>query len=172
MRLAILAVTILLAAGCGDSGDGSDRGDRADAASPQRSEAKPRQGGKEASTDARAQAVVRGWVDDLRRGDIDAATDRFAVPAVVANGHPELRLRTRAQIRLFNGALTCGSKVRDIRPHAGVLLATLELTDRPGGACGPGVGGLVRTAFEIRRGRIVRWIRLPDPEPPAGGSET
>ncbi len=123
---------------------------------------------------ARAEAVVRGWADDLRRGDVDAASARFAVPAVVSNNSPEIRLRSRQDVRGFNASLPCGGRVTKISEHHGVLLATLVLTDRPGGDCGSGVGGVVQTAFEIRRGLIVRWLRLPDPDtapPPPGSSE-
>jgi hypothetical protein len=97
------------------------------------------------------------------------------VPAVVSNNSPEIRLGTRAEVRFFNASLPCGGRVVRLQAHHGVLIATIRLTRRPGADCGSGVGGLAMTAFEIRRGRIVRWLRLPDPapaDPPAGGRET
>ena len=106
------------------------------------------------------EAVVRGWAADLRRGDIEAATDRFAVPAIVANGTPEMRLETRVQVRSFNEELPCGGRVTATRRHHGFVIATFVLTSRPGARC-DGTGGKARTAFEVRDGKIVRWIRVP-----------
>ena len=58
--------------------------------------------------------------------------------------------------------------------RAGFVVATFRLTERPGeGECGTGTGNRVRTAFLIRRGKIVKWLRVADPEPPSeapGGS--
>src|SRR4051812_39706639 len=118
MRFALAAVFALLLAGCGDGGDG----DRVPAKTP-------------APERASGEAVVRGWADDLRRGDVDAATDRFAVPAIVANNTPEIRLETRAQVHAFNATLPCGARATDVVPHHGVLIATFVLTNRPGGDC-------------------------------------
>ena len=112
------------------------------------------------------EAVVRGWAADLRRGDVDAATDRFAVPAIVANGTPEMRLETRLQVRSFNAELPCGGRVTATTRHHGLVIATFVLTSRPGADC-DGTGGIARTAFEVRDGKIVRWLRVPvDGEPP------
>jgi hypothetical protein len=155
MRLALAAALALaVLAGC----SGEDGGDGAPGARGQPS----------------PEAVVRGWADDLRHGDVDAATDRFAVPAVVANNTPEIRLETRAQVRHFNATLPCGGRVTDIVRHHGVLITTFVLTDRPGADCGAGVGGIARTAFEVRDGHIVRWLRLPDSGDagPPGARET
>jgi hypothetical protein len=104
--------------------------------------------------------VVRAWSDALRHGDVDAATDRFAIPAVVANGTPEIQLKTRAEVRFFNQTLPCGSRVTGIVPHHGALIVSFVLTDRPGGNCGDGVGKPARVAMVVRGGRIVRWLRL------------
>jgi limonene-1,2-epoxide hydrolase len=109
----------------------------------------------------RAEAVVRAWADDLRRGDVEAASARFAVPALVSNGTPETRLATRDAVRSFNESLPCGARVTRTQRHHGLVIATFTLTERPGGDCGSGVGGTARTAFEVRDGRIVRWLRVP-----------
>ena len=106
------------------------------------------------------EAVVRGWADDLRRGDVDGATARFAVPAIVANGTPEIRLTTRREVRFFNDSLPCGGRVVETKRHQGVIIATFVLTDRPGSRC-DGTGNRARAAFEVRDGRIVRWLRVP-----------
>ena len=109
----------------------------------------------------RPEAVVRAWADDLRRGDVEAASARFAVPALVANGTPETRLATRDAVRSFNESLPCGARVTRTRRHHGLVIATFRLTERPGGDCGTGAGTSARTAFEVRDGKIVRWLRVP-----------
>jgi hypothetical protein len=120
-----------------------------------------------ASADER---VIRAWTDDLRKGDEAAAAARFALPAVVANGTKPLELTTREQIRAFQDSLTCGAILVAAEPHQGVTIARFRLTDRPGGNCGDGAGGYAAAVIEVRDGRIVRWLRLEDPEapPPSG----
>ena len=139
-RLAALLVLVVVAPGCG----GDERTAR-ESSVP---------GGPS------PESVVRGWADDLRSGDVDGATDRFAVPAIVANGTPELRLETRKEIRFFNDSLPCGSRVVATKRHYGLVIATLELTDRPGSRC-DGTGHRAKAAFEVRGGKIVRWLRVP-----------
>ena len=138
-----VALCVALALGCG--GDGDDR-DRAPS----------------------SEDVIRAWADDLRRGDVDAATDRFAVPAVVANNTPRITLRTRAEVRFFNATLPCGGKVIATERRGRLIVATFELTDRPGGDCGSGTGNTAKTAFEVRNGKIVRWLRVLERPGPRG----
>lgn len=109
--------------------------------------------------------VIRGWTDDLRRGDEAAAAARFALPAVVANGTPPVEITTREGIRAFHDTLTCGAVVVATEPHHGLTIARFRLTERPGGDCGSGTGGYAAAAFEIENGRIVRWLRVEDPQP-------
>ena len=111
--------------------------------------------------------VIRAWTDDLRRGDEAAAAARFALPATVANGTKPLTLATREQILAFQDSLTCGAVVVATERHQGLTLTRFRLTERPGGACGDGVGGYAAAAIEVEDGRIVRWLRIEDPEPPA-----
>lgn len=116
------------------------------------------------------EAVVRAWAADLRRGDVRAAADRFALPSLVANGTPVERLETRVQARSFNASLPCGGRVVKTRRRARLVIATIVLTERPGGDCGAGAGGTATTAFDVRDGKIVRWIRVPERgEPNAPG---
>ena len=157
-RAAIFLVLSAFAAGCG-GGSGED-------ARPAQRPAPP------APAPASAEAVVRGWAADLRRGDVDAAAARFAVPALVSNGSPVERLETRLQVRSFNDSLPCGARVVRTRRHAGFVIATFVLTERRGGDCGGGAGGTATTAFEVRDGRIVRWIRVPERGEPAAPSGT
>ena len=147
MRLPVLPLFLLaaLGAGCGSG----------DAPAP---DAAPR---PEAAAPAEAGAVIRGWSRAMRRGDIDAASRLFAVPAVIANGTSPISLDTRADVRVFNASLPCGSRVVATEPHHGLTIATFTLTERPGAQC-DGTGNTAKAAFEIRDGKIVRWIRVPD----------
>ena len=111
--------------------------------------------------------VIRAWTDDLRRGDEAAAAARFALPATVANGTKPLTLTEREEILAFQESLTCGAVVVATEPHHGLILTRFRLTERPGGDCGDGAGGYAAAAIEVKDGRIARWLRIEDPEPPA-----
>ena len=120
-------------------------------------------------------AVIRGWSDALRAGRVGAASEYFEVPALVSNPAPVLRLLSRDAVRQFNHGLPCGAKlVGTERGTNTLVIATFRLTERPGpGSCGTGTGALARTAFLIRRGLIVQWLRVADPAaPPADAGET
>jgi hypothetical protein len=85
----------------------------------------------------------------------------------VANPSPFLSLQTRAAVEAFNRALPCGARLLATeRGQRSLVIATFRLTERPGrGRCDTGTGDLARTAFLIRDGRIVEWLRVPDPPP-------
>jgi hypothetical protein len=130
-------------------------------------------GGGEPSTSARAGIelpsghravrVIDAWVTTLRKGDVAAAAGYFALPSVVQNGTPPLELETRTDAVEFNRSLPCGAVLIRARPLGRFIAATFRLTERPGpGTCGSGVGGIARTAFLIRDGKIAQWRRLPD----------
>jgi hypothetical protein len=112
-------------------------------------------------------AVIDGWVTALSKGDAQAASAYFALPSVVENGTAPVTLRSHADVVAFNSSLPCGAKLVRTRPLGRFTAATFRLTERPGGACGPGSGQLARTAFVIHDGKIVQWRRLPNP--PRGG---
>jgi hypothetical protein len=115
-------------------------------------------------------AVVRGWADALRRGDVARAAGYWRVPAIAANGGQPFRLVTRRAVRQFNEGLACGARLESVERDKTYVLATFRLTnrrDRPG-ACAQGVGNRARTLFLLRGGRIVQWIRASDP--PSGSS--
>ena len=149
---ALLLLSVALLAGCGG---GSEEPDRPRTTPP--------------AASGSAEAVVRAWAAELRRGDVEAATDRFAVPAIVTNFGPEERLETREQVRSFNATLPCGGRVVESERHYGYVIATFVLTERPGADC-DGTGDRARTAFQVRDGKIVRWVRVPlegeTPAPP------
>jgi hypothetical protein len=153
VRLLVLAGALATAglAGCGGSSDSASIPGGADA------------------DDVR---VIADWADALRAGDIEGASDFFAVPAVVENGTPPLRLTTRDEVDAFNRSLPCGAKLTEAETTGQLTIATFELTERPGaGECGDGVGETAKTAFAIEDGHIVHWLRVVDDEDAAPPSE-
>jgi hypothetical protein len=146
-RIALAAVLVL--AGCGGA-------HRSPAAPPHATAAVPQ---------ARAAdlAIVRGWADALRQGHVARADSLFALPAIVANGTPPLRLRSRAEIHLFDESLPCGARLERTVLHHGYVLAQFKLTQRsgPGGGQCDGPGGQAATAFRIVAGKIREWRRIP-----------
>ena len=114
--------------------------------------------------DAADVRVVRAWADTLRRGDMRGAARFFALPSLVSNGTPPIKLETRAEARFFNRTLPCGAKLIGTEPaRKGFFIATFRLTERPGkGECGSGTGETARTAFRIRDEHITDWLRVQD----------
>jgi hypothetical protein len=111
-------------------------------------------------------SVIRDWAQALRAGHVDQAASYFALPAIVENGTPPVRIVDRAQARDFNELLPCGARLIRSSRHGAYIFATFRLTNRVGGNCGSGTGLLAATAFLIRHGKIAEWRRLPDPGPP------
>jgi hypothetical protein len=146
--IAALATGLVVLAGCGSGGSS------------------PVPGG----ADADATRVIKQWADELRAGDVRAASERFQIPAVVQNGTPALTLTDRQEILLFNESLPCGAELTRAETRERFTVATFRLTERPGpGECGAGVGESAQTAFVIRGGRIAEWRRVPDqPAEPSG----
>jgi hypothetical protein len=113
--------------------------------------------------DADAVRVIKGWADELRGGDVIAASERFALPSVVQNGTPALELTDRRQVEAFNRSLPCGAKLTAASASGRFVVATFVLTERPGeGECGDGVGEQAKTAFVIHNGLITEWRRVVD----------
>jgi hypothetical protein len=140
----IAAILILIAlGGCGSSGEDSVPG----------------------GADPDAVEVIKDWSDQLRAGDVVAASERFAIPSVVQNGTPALELTDRRQVEAFNRSLPCGAKLTEAVSSGRFVIATFELTERPGlGECGNGVGETAKTAFVIHNGLITEWRRVVDAE--------
>jgi hypothetical protein len=103
------APLILVAAALGAGGCGSG------------SKAVPGVGGSSSKASASAPAaVIRGWSDALRGGDIDRASGYFAVPSLVENGSPPVELNSVGEVKIFNVAfrITHG-KIAEWRRAAG-----------------------------------------------------
>jgi len=179
-RLLLPAVLCTAAlAACGGAGDAGDRA-RAPASTPRDATPKgdqrrppdlPGDVPKRSSgaADPAQAKVIRAWAAALRDGDVAAASALWAVPSIVQNGTPPLKLRSRADVRTFNRSLPCGAVLTaSARAPRGFTIVTVRLTRRRGAECGSGLGASARTAIRVRGGRIVEWYRLPDdPDAPA-----
>ena len=118
-----------------------------------------------------AVAVIRGWSDALRRGDVQRAAGYFSLPSVMVNGTDSsgaalvIPIGTRAQAAAANASLPCGAEFLSADQRGRYVNALFRLTGRPGlggSDCGTGVGETARTNFVIIDGRIVEWLRAPD----------
>jgi hypothetical protein len=152
--IAFLALALVLF-GCGSEGDEPEE------------ESSPVPGG----ADPAAVEVIEAWSSTLREGDVEGAAELFAVPSEVQNGPVPIEISDHADAVRFNESLPCGAELERAVDHAGVVIATFRLTERPGaGRCGTGTGELARTAFRIVDGEIAEWLRVPGPlaTPPSG----
>jgi hypothetical protein len=163
--IAAALVSALALSACGGSDDDAEvtRG------CSERSEEQPVVCG----ADPDAVEVIREWADELRGGDVEAAADHFEIPSIVQNGTPPLQLTDRGDVIAFNESLPCGAELTRAERSGRFVIATFELTERPGpGECGSGVGETAKTAFLIHDGRIAEWLRVVDTEdtaPPSTG---
>jgi hypothetical protein len=117
--------------------------------------------------------VIAAWSEALRRGDIDAASEVFAIPSVAENPPLLIRIDSEADARAFNKSLPCGGRLIRAESEGEFTTATFRLTERPGpGRCGTGTGETARTAFVIRDGAIVEWRRVGIGQPTNPGRVT
>ena len=145
---ALVALSVVAFSGCGSSSSSSERSTVPGGA------------------DADAVRVIKGWADELRAGDVQVASERFAIPTVIQNGTPPLRLTSRSQVEAFNQSLPCGAKLTEATSSGKYTIATFELTERPGpGECDGGVGDTAKTAFVIHDSKITEWRRVVDQAP-------
>jgi hypothetical protein len=157
LLIPIALVAAIVVAGCGGGGGGNDSAEQGTVAVPG--------GGDPADVE-----VIDAWADALRAGDVKKAATYWKLPSVAQNGTPLLKLDTFTKVLTFNEALPCGAKLTRATSSGRFTTATFELTDRPGGGCGRGVGETARTTFVIEDGKITEWRRVADePETPLGG---
>jgi hypothetical protein len=152
----VVALCAIALAGCG--GDDSDAG--VAATGPDTAKADP------ADVD-----VIEGWAGALAVGDVGAAADYFAIPSTAENGPLLTKIDSRVDAIAFNESLPCGAKVVSAQTAGDFTTATFELSDRPGGDCGPGAGGTASTSFQIEDGKIIEWRRI-DGQAPAGEDQS
>jgi hypothetical protein len=107
-------------------------------------------------------AVVRGWLDELSRGEVRRAARRFGLPARFQNFSSVALIRRPAQALAVTDSLPCGGHMTVAGGANGFVVYEARLTDRPGGACGTGIGSVVRGAVLVRDGHMIEWYRLPD----------
>ena len=116
------------------------------------------------NADQKSVRVIEDWAGALADGKVEKAASYFAIPSVVANGSSPVRIRDRSDAETFNESLPCGAELVEAEGHAGFILATFELKERPGpGRCGTGTGETAGTAFRIEGGEIAEWRRIPVP---------
>src|SRR3954447_16408452 len=146
---ALAALILLVLSGCGGDGGSSDHTSSI-----------------AGNADADAVQVIKDWADELRAGDVSAATDRFSIPTVVQNGTAPLTLTNRREIEGFNQSLPCGAILTSATSSGRYTIATFKLTERPGpGECDGGTGDAAKTAFVIHNDRITEWRRVVDQAP-------
>jgi hypothetical protein len=104
--------------------------------------------------------VIDDWSAALADGDVEGAAGYFAIPSVAQNGPVKVRIRDREDAERFNESLPCGARLVRAESEGEFVLATFELTERPGpGSCGSGTGEDAHTAFVIEDDKIVEWRR-------------
>ena len=81
-------------------------------------------------------ALINAWADTLRAGHPDKAASYFAIPSIVQNAGPVIRLRTRKAVLAFNRTLPCGAHVvaLEVRAHPGATPLPQEVRGQPGSA--------------------------------------
>ncbi len=113
-------------------------------------------------------AVIDNWAKALAKGDIDTAASYFATPSTAENGPVLVKINNLDKAKAFNESLPCGATLTDAVTEGDFTTATFKLTDRPGGDCGQGTGGLAKTSFVIKDGKITQWRRVGDqPQSPS-----
>src|SRR4051794_25577223 len=85
--------------------------------------------------------VITAWSNELRKGHVRRAARFFALPAVVQNATPPLRLESKKDVLDFNRTLPCGAHIIKMIAGARYTVATFVLTERPGSESGCGATG-------------------------------
>ncbi len=161
------AFAMLSAAGCGSDDSTTTIDVKAPAESPDSPATSPEK--DTADADAADLEVIEGWSSTLSEGDVEGAAGYFATPSTAENGPVVTKIESLDDAIAFNESLPCGAEVVSAHTQGDFTSATFVLSERPGGGCGPGVGGRASTSFQIEDGKIVEWRRLDAP-PGGGGS--
>jgi hypothetical protein len=114
-------------------------------------------------------AVIRGWADALRHGNVGLAARYFALPSEMINGTDSgnalvLNIHSVSEAVAAQTTLPCGARLISTDRRGRYVNALFALTGRPGpggSSCGGSVGTTARTNFVIADGRILKWIRAP-----------
>ncbi|CAN5542030.1 hypothetical protein BH10ACT11_BH10ACT11_17700 [soil metagenome] len=112
--------------------------------------------------DPDAVAVIDNWAKALTDGDTEKAAGYFAIPSTAENGPILIKIRNAGRAEFFNESLPCGAVLTKAVTEGEFTTATFKLTDRPGGNCGDGAGGMAQTSFVIKDGKITDWRRVGD----------
>jgi hypothetical protein len=155
--LGVLAALGLVIAGCGESAPPPD----------QLALKRPHKSAPEARAPVTAaeRDVLSRWADELRHGDVRAASKHFRVPSQIVNLQPDvLELNSTRRVEAFNESLPCGAKlIKVTRTISKLVVGEFELTDRPGGDCGASAGSRATFAFLIDADdHITRLIYIGD----------
>jgi hypothetical protein len=163
----------LAAAGCGGAEAPPERAAAPPRASspPRAPDALPRSVPRDGTGIApdEARRVVTRWLRELTRGDVEAAARVWALPSRFQNGTPVLRIDSEVERLAINASLPCGGRPTRIEGTTtpSYVVVTIRLTTRPGGGPPQGCDGLVRSAVQVRDGRITALFRLPEGGAPA-----
>jgi hypothetical protein len=154
-RLAVAAVALVTAAGCGGLEDPA----------PPVTEAMPATAGRttaEPPPPSTPEAVVLDWSDALNHGLNDDAAGYFAPETtVVAEDGTVLVLRGHDQATAFNASIACQGRIIGLSRHADRIWAAFILDQRGTFAC-PAPGVIDTARFTVEGDLIVRFEDLPD----------
>ncbi len=114
-------------------------------------------------------AVIRGWSDALRHGDVAGAARYFQLPSELINGpdadgrFSELPIGTERAAVAANELLPCGATLvnTDLRGRWIDALFIIGTRPGPGGGGCQGTRTTARVYFVVHAGRIVDWVRAP-----------
>jgi hypothetical protein len=112
--------------------------------------------------DPAAARVIRAWLRALTAGRIEDAASYWALPSKYQNVTPVLTVDTEAERIAINVSLPCGARATEMGGAGAFTVVTFRLTERPGGDCGRGAGGVARGAIRVAGRKIREWYRLPD----------
>jgi hypothetical protein len=174
----VTAVTLLLT-GCGASSPNKHSSSSQSASATRHSASGGgKTSGRDGAVNAGVVAVIQGWSNALRRGDLPAAARYFGTPSVLVNGVDAagqplaVEIRTLREAEVANAALPCGAMLVSTSRRGRFVNALFRLTARPGPGgsnCAGGVGETARTDFVIANGKILQWVRAPN-DPGDNGS--